>query len=221
MEHDAYNELTAAYALDALEPDEIEAYEEHLAGCPICQDNLATMSATMVQLAYAAPPVDPPPELRERILEAARAERQNVVPLRPRGGWTGARTAIAAAAAIAACLVIGLGIWNVSLSNQLDEARNLRSVAIQGASGSVVVDGADRGVLVLSSLDEAPRGKTYEAWVIDGDVASPAGTFDGGGTVTVKLEHPVRPGSVVAVTVEDGEGADQPTRRPFITSSRV
>jgi anti-sigma-K factor RskA len=221
MEHDAYNELTAAYALDALEPDEVAAYEEHLAGCAICQDNLAAMSATMVQLAYAAPPVDPPPELRERILEAARAERQNVVPLRPRGGWTGARTAVAAAAAIAACLVVGLGIWNVSLSNQLEEARDVRSVAIQGANGLVVVDGAGRGTLVLAGLDKAPAGKTYEAWVIKDDVASPAGTFDGGDTVMVKLEHPVRSGSVVAVTVEADGGAEQPTTQPLITSQRV
>ena len=79
MEHDAYNELTAAYALDALEEDETRAYEEHLAGCEICQTNLAELSGTMVQLAFAAPPVDPPPELRGRILEAARAERQNAV----------------------------------------------------------------------------------------------------------------------------------------------
>ena len=64
MEHDTYNELTAAYALDALDDDETKAYEEHLAGCAICQDNLAALSATMVQLAFAAPPVDPPPELR-------------------------------------------------------------------------------------------------------------------------------------------------------------
>src|SRR5262245_23771883 len=80
MEHDTYNELTAAYALDALDDDETKAYEEHLAGCTICQDNLAALSGTMVQLAFAAPPVDPRPELRERILAAARAERQAPAP---------------------------------------------------------------------------------------------------------------------------------------------
>jgi anti-sigma factor RsiW len=223
MEHEPYNELTAAYALDALEPDEVDAYEEHLAGCAICQDNLASMSATMVQLAYAAPPVDPPPQLRERILEAARAERQNVVPLRPRGGWLrpSARTAVAAGAAIAACLIIGLGVWNVSLSRDLDQARDRQAVALQGANGSVVVDGDGRGVLVVSDLDPAPAGKTYEAWVIDGDKAAPAGTFEGGGTAVVKLEHPVRDGSLVAVTVERGQGSDQPTTKPFIVSQPV
>ena len=232
MEHDTYNELTAAYALDALDDDETEAYERHLAGCEICQDNLAALSGTMVQLAFAAPPVDPPPELRGRILEAARAERENtaeresadpgnVVPLRPRRlRRPGARTAIAAAAALAACLIIGLGVWNVSLSNQLGDARRLSAVPVEGAHGSVVV-GGDKGVLVLTSLDRAPAGKTYEAWVIDGADVSPAGTFDGGGTVAVKLEHPVQNGSVVAVTVERAGGSDHPTTQPIIKSQPV
>jgi hypothetical protein len=33
MADDAVHELTAAYALDALGPDEERAYEEHLARC--------------------------------------------------------------------------------------------------------------------------------------------------------------------------------------------
>jgi len=238
MEHDAYNELTAAYALDALDPDESRAYEEHLAGCAICQDNLAALSGTMVQLAFAAPPVDPPPELRERILAAVRAERDdparatreepaaaeptNIVPLRPRRAWTRPRFAIAGAVAVAACLLIGLVAWNVSLSNRLDKARSaLTTVPLQGANGSVVVGAGNNGVLVVSNLDQAPAGKTYEAWVIDDGAASPAGTFGGGGTVAVKLEHPVRTGSVVAVTVERAGGAEQPTTKPFITSKPV
>jgi anti-sigma-K factor RskA len=221
MEHDAFNELTAAYALDALDADEVSAYEEHLAGCAICQDNLAAMSDTMVQLAFAAPPVDPPAHLRERILDAARAERENVVPLRSRSGWAGGRTALVAAVAVAACLVIGLGVWNVSLSNQLDDARELQTVALEGASGSVVVGGGNRGVLVVSNLAEAPAGKTYEAWVIDDGTPVPAGTFGGGGTVAVSLEHPVSSGSVVAVTIEPEAGSEQPTTEPIITSQPV
>ena len=36
MEPEALHELSAAYALDALEPDEREVFEEHLAGCESC-----------------------------------------------------------------------------------------------------------------------------------------------------------------------------------------
>jgi anti-sigma-K factor RskA len=223
MEHDAYNELTAAYALDALDEVDVRAYEDHLAGCDDCQNDLASLSATAVALAYAAPPVDPPAALRGRILEAARAERQNVVPLRPRRSRPSRTvTAIAAVAGIAACLAIALGVWNVSLSNQLDEARQaLQTVPLTGANGSVVVGGEDKGVLVISSLDAAPAGKTYEAWVIQDGAAAPAGVFAGGGTVAVSLEHPVPSGSIVAVTVEDEGGAEQPTSKPIITSAPV
>ena len=129
---------------------------------------------------------------------------------------------VAAAVAIAACLVIGLGIWNVSLSQPARRrAQALTTVPIEGANGSVVVGAGNKGVLVVSNLDEAPAGKTYEAWVIEGGAARPAGTFGGGGTVAVKLEHPVRAGSVVAVTVEREGGSQQPTSKPFITSQPV
>ncbi len=218
MEHDAYSELTAAYALDALDSAETRAYEEHLAGCVSCQDELAALSATAVALANAAPPVDPPAPLRGRILEAARAERQNVVPLRRR--W--ARPGTVAAVAVAACVVVGVGIWNVSLSNRLDRAqRALQTVPLEGANGSVVVGGADKGVLVVSNLASAPAGKTYEAWIIKDGTALPAGVFGGGGTVAVSLEQPVPPGAIVAVTVERAGGAGQPTSKPIITSAPV
>jgi hypothetical protein len=226
MEHDTYDELTAAYALDALDDGEVRAYEEHLAGCEICQSNLAAMSSTAAHLALAAAPADPSPELRDRILDAARAERDpregdNVVPLRPRG--LRARPALAAAAALAACLVVGLGVWNVSLRNDLDEAREaqaLRIVPLATTGGSVVVGPRDQAVLFVSDLERAPADKTYEAWVIHEGTAAPAGVFDGGGGVMVSLEAPVPPGAIVAVTVEDRE-VDQPTRHPFIMSQPV
>ncbi len=40
------HELSAAYALDALDSDERESYEAHLAGCEDCQRELATLSET-------------------------------------------------------------------------------------------------------------------------------------------------------------------------------
>ena len=36
MDHDAIAELSGAYALDAVTPDEARAVEEHLAGCAAC-----------------------------------------------------------------------------------------------------------------------------------------------------------------------------------------
>jgi len=219
MDSEALHELSAAYALDALDPADLDAFEEHLATCARCREEVAELSAAARALACAAPPVALPPTLRTRILDAARAEHPDVVPLRPR--WA---VPVAAAAAIAACVAIGLGVWDVSLHDQLNGARTaaLARVPVSGASGAVVVASGGAGALVLSDLAPAPTGETYEAWVIRGRAVSPAGLFRGGGATTiVALSRPLPSGSRVAVTVEPAGGTASPTRKPFIVSSTV
>ena len=71
METESIHDLTAAYALDALAPDEERAYEDHLAHCERCRAELAAFSDTATALAHGGDPVAPPPALRERILDAA------------------------------------------------------------------------------------------------------------------------------------------------------
>ncbi len=211
------HDLSAAYALDALEPEELDAFEEHLATCESCRQAVADFGSVAAELALAGTPASPPPELRDRILDAARAERPNVVPLRPR--W---QRPLVAVAAIAVCAALVLGLWNVSLHNQLSSSKNeaLTRVPVTGASGSMVVSSNGSAALVLDSLDAAPPGKTYEAWVIRGSNAPvPAGLFRGGpGTTFVPIEGSVKRGSVVAVTVEPAGGSPQPTTTPFAQS---
>jgi anti-sigma-K factor RskA len=218
MADDVIHELTAAYALDALDAEDERAYVEHLARCERCRNELAELSEVGAALAYAVPPAAPPPALRERILTTARAERPNVVPLRPR--WT---YPVAAAAAVAACAAIGLGVWAARLHDQLGTARTaLHAVTLQGASGSLVVGGDRQATLVLTDLDRAPAGKTYEAWVIRGGVPAPAGTFaSSGATTVVRLTRPVPAGSVVAVTLERAGGTTKPTTTPVVVSARA
>ncbi|HEX4519838.1 MAG TPA: anti-sigma factor [Gaiellaceae bacterium] len=211
------HDLSAAYALDALEPGELEAFEEHLATCESCRKAVADFSSVAAELAFAGSPASPAPALRDRLLEAARAERQNVVPLRPR--W---QRPLVAVAAVAACAALGLGLWNVSLHNQLSDSKNeaLARLPVTGTPGSMVVSSSGSAALVLYRLDAAPTGKTYEAWVIRGSSAPvPAGLFRGGaGTTFVPIKGSVKRGSVVAVTVEPSGGSPQPTTTPFATS---
>jgi len=70
----AIHELTAGYALDALDPAERDEYERHLAGCDRCQEKLASFWEVTSSLAVAADGPAPSAALRERILEGARAE---------------------------------------------------------------------------------------------------------------------------------------------------
>lgn len=79
-------------------------------------------------------------------------------------------------------------------------------MAMQGG-GRLVVDGQEAAI--VACVDEAPAGKTYEAWVIRDEVPRPAGLFRGG-CGTVELTRPVQEGDTVAVTLEAAGGSDVP-----------
>ena len=233
MEPLSVHDLTAAYALDALEPDEAREYETHLATCASCQEDLARLSSTTGALAFAVESPAPPPDLRQRILDAAAAERENVVPLRPR--WTrAAKLAVAAAA----CLAVGFGVWAATLSRSLDRERSAREqadqalaiisdptatrTALTGRRGSLVVAQSGAAALIISRLDKAPSGKTYEAWVIENGKPQRAGTFPGGGeTAALALARPVPKGAEVAVTIERKPGVNAPTGPILLTAKPV
>jgi anti-sigma-K factor RskA len=229
MEANALHDLTAAYALDALDAEDAREYEAHLARCDRCRDELASLSEAAGALAYATEAPLPPPELRARILQQARRERENVVPLRPR--WL---VPVAAAAAVAACVAVGLGIWAASLSNKLDQRTaalgnqeritailsdpNARRNPSEGGRGTLVVSSSGDAVLVLNRLARARPGRTYEAWVAAGGRPQPAGTFDGGGHVNVVLlARRVPQDAAVLLTVEPDGGTEAPTSQPFLT----
>jgi anti-sigma factor RsiW len=228
------HELTAAYALDALDPEERETYEAHLAQCERCREELASLGETATALAFGVTSPPPPERLRSQILAAAAAERENVVPLPMRRPWLVRATA--AAAGVAACAAIGLGVWASTLSHSLDRARatgasaemaaqvladpNAQKVALKGRSGMLAVDSSGRGVLVVHRLPVAPAGRTYEAWVIPpGGAPRKAGLFSSKGSMTmVPLGESVPKGSVVAATVERSGGVDKPTQTPVFSA---
>jgi len=198
------HDLTAAYALDALDPDEAEAYERHLSQCEECREQLAELNESAAALAFGAVAPAPPTRLRTSILDAAAAERSNVVPLLRRR-WVARGLAVAAAAV--ACIVVGLA---VSLS---------QSTKTQYASMSVSRDASGKATIHVTGLSAAPRGKTYEAWVIPTEGAPrPVALFPGGTSTTARLPGRVPQDAVVAVTVERAGGVDKPTQNPILST---
>lgn len=135
--HALYEELAAGHALSALEPGDEELFLAHVHGCARCERDVEEHRATLTHLAYAVDTAEPPPSLLEGIragvlasgreasfpdapsptapvsLDAARERRSGAERLRRAGGWT----SIAAAAA----LVVGLGVWNVTLQSDRQE----------------------------------------------------------------------------------------------------
>jgi anti-sigma-K factor RskA len=226
VEPERIHDLSAAYALDALDPRETEDFVEHLRHCERCRSEVAELQETAGSLAVAAPPAQLPEGLRGRILEQARTERSNVIPFpvhRRRVTW-----ALSAAAAVAAAAAIAFGVWAASLNDDLGAQRSAlallaapgtQQVPLSDGRGTLAVSARGDAMLLISDLSRAPDGKTYEAWVIGADGPEPAGLFDGGGLAVVRLSKRVGSGENVAVTVERHGGTAQPTSRPIFTAS--
>jgi anti-sigma-K factor RskA len=197
------HDLTAAYALDALDAEEAEAYERHLGQCEQCRTQLAELSEAAAALAFGSAAPAPPARLRSAILETASAERSNVVPL-VRRRWVVRGLSVAAAAA--ACVAVGVTV-------SLTQSKGKRLV-----SAVVVLRPNGTATLRVSGLANAPRGKTYEAWVIPaGGRPRGAGLF-AGGAATVRLRGAVPEHGVVAVTLERAGGVSSPTTSPLVSA---
>lgn len=230
------HELIAGYALDALEPADRARAKELLERSEEAREELRSLTEATAAMATAVSGPAPPAALRERVLDAARADRQTVVQLearrRPR-----LVPVLGAAAAIAAVVAVAVGVWGLSVSSDLDDSRaalaqaraaatvlaspDARYVALQEGDGALVVSGTD-AVLVLTSIEAAPPGKTYEVWVLDGETPVPAGLFPGGGSRdVVHVDGTVGAGAKVLVTLERSGGVDAPTTNPIVASNPV
>ena len=228
MEH--VDELIAGHALRALSSEDEERVVVHLAECEQCRRKLRETEAVAASLAYGVPQVAPPPELRSRVLAIAEpvvaAPAAAAAPARPqrarvrRQWWP--RFSLVAVPAMALALVAMLA-WNVSLRNDVSENRDdlASGAAVMLPGVGNVVAQTDGNATLFAQLRPAPAGKTYEAWVIRGSVALPAGVFKGGGTVELHLTQAAKPGDKIAVTIEPSGGSKAPTTTPIATSQAV
>lgn len=198
------HDLTAAYALDALDGNEVEAYERHLSQCEECRAELAELNETAAALAFGVVAPAPPARLRAAILETAADERANVIPFLQRR-WVARGLAVAAAAA--ACIVVGLAVALTRSGNSTQVSMSL----IRGTGGKATVHFA--GLAAVSS------DRTYELWVIPKNGApQPAGLFRDGTSMTIHLKRAVPQGATVAVTIERAGGTSAPTTTPIVSA---
>jgi anti-sigma-K factor RskA len=127
MTCEEFEELSGAYVLDAVTPEERQAARAHLATCANCTRLAQELGAAVSVLAYAAPQVTPSPALLERIIQAILREprpaavqqppRRVRPPTRRRAAW--ATRLLAVAALVLFLITGGMTAWNVSLQHQL------------------------------------------------------------------------------------------------------
>lgn len=153
--HEAWEELAAGHALGALEPDDEQRYEAHLATCSDCLQVLADAEAVMADLAYAAEPVGPPAELKARLMaaihDASDGPSMGVVSspdtleiMRERRASAGRHARdklvvnwvrLAAAASVVLLAIIAGGVWSLQGSSDTNPA----FVALQSPTGTTDV----------------------------------------------------------------------------------
>lgn len=193
LSHQEVAELLGAYALDAVDPDEAELVEAHLATCPRCRTEVEGHREVAAMLAHAGAPA--PPGVWDRI--AATLEepppRLDLAPVQSLDGrrTVGLRT-VAAIVSVAAAVIALLGFQVVRQDQRIDAvlaglereglqkeiaaalvdptARKVRLVAPDGSTRADAVLRPDgRGYLVDTDLPELPPGRTYQLWAQIGD----------------------------------------------------
>jgi anti-sigma-K factor RskA len=238
MDHLRFEELKDAYVLGALPEEERREFEEYLASHPERQAEIEDLRAVAGLLALSPHELEPPPELRRRIMDMVEAEAVRPSPSRRSwlsriGELLSARNLALGAAAL---LVIGLFSWNMVLQGEMQDLQGRiqgmqaaeedgRTVALEGSGAArqarveVMILEDHRAVLMAEDMPPVPEDKTFQIWVIEDDVPQPSGIFEiRDDRVAVVVEHRVDGADAIAVTVEPEGGSPQPTTEPMLAA---
>jgi anti-sigma factor RsiW len=229
--------LLPAYALDAVDDDERDAIEAHLARSPEADEEVAQFRNAAAMLAFAggAPPEGvwdrieaqlgprassaeaPGGDARVVDIDAARATRSS------RGPAWRRLAAVAAAAAVLTGAVVWVAARDDSASTPTAAALAQQARREPGARTATLVD-ADGNALATaivlpdgrgyleSSLPSLPRGRTYQLWSVGGAQMVSLGVL---GREPAVVAFAAAPGTTsLAVSDESAGGAVAPTQAP-------
>lgn len=239
--HTALQELVAAHAIDALEPDEVELVEEHLSACPKCRAELQDLRDTAGYLSYAGN--DAPEGLWDRIAGQLEGEPPAGATLFPfptveeRSKVKRWRIATGVAAAIATVLIATNGLMVLRQNQRIDdlEPRSISALAEKAAAdssskvvslrspdGKVTVDAVMRpngtAYLLHSSLPALDATETYQLWGIKlGEEAVSLAILGNapkvvGFTTSLDIDQ-------LAITVERAGGVVASAKSPLVVGS--
>jgi anti-sigma factor RsiW len=151
------HELVGAYALDALEPDEAEAFETHLTECPKCRAELREHRETAALLAHVG--ATAPDGVWERIaaeLGDAPTDAGTVLPFGPtkRGRFssTTARRLLAGAVAAAAALIAVNSTVLIQQRNEIAHLKPSAAASLRALADKAMSDPQSR-IAVLRRSD--------------------------------------------------------------------
>ena len=213
------HDILAEHAVDALTPEEILAIGGHLQSCAQCQQEVTSLRAAAGLLPYALPDAEPPADLRDRIVRAARTGRpaaQQPARQKPWGpGWLRRLAPALAALTFVAGLLLGRA-WPAA-GPGLQGRPEGQTVALAGqGSGTVLVANNRSYVRVMvTGLPPLEPDTVYQLWLLGRDAPISAGTFPASANGSGELEinglawSPEYTG--IAITIEPVGGNPAPT----------
>jgi hypothetical protein len=235
--------LAGAYAMDAVTPPDRVVFEQHLAGCEPCRQEIRSLREATARLAGAVA-LQPPAAMRDAALAATARTRQlppavraATVPWQPaaaaRRRWL-PRLALGLAGALAAVAIV-LGVAVTGTQHRLETAQQ-RSRAIAavlnaadatmmtaqvstGGTATVVMSHRDRSlVFTAAGLRVLPAAQSYELWLMGPGGSRPAGMLPGSRPWAVgpMIVSGLAAGDRVGLTVEPAGGSLRPTSRPVL-----
>ena len=220
-DHARWTDTAGAYVLGAMPVAEREAFEEHLATCGICREEVDELRPAAEALPMASPLMTPPAALTDRIMAevereaellgaaGAGADRPERTERRRRGSWlAGWRLAPVAAALLIAGVLVGTALSG-------PESRTIAAaVDAAGASAEIRIEG-DSAKLVAQDLPAPPEGRVYEVWLMPEGSDTPEPTdvlFEPRGDGSAEAAIPSVDGvRQVLVTDEPRGGGDEPS----------
>lgn len=258
MNEDEYAELSAGYALGALDAGDRRAFEDARAAHPEWEQHVEDDLAAAALLGEVGE-IAPAPRIREELLRRIAApdagDGQDVrrehsaadgaaeasdasSPAEPAGApATGRRRprrrtwfALAAAIVLVAAAAIASTVLPTLLRppavvalEAIESAPDAQKASADVAGGSTATlhwsVSQGKAVLVADALPEIAADRTFELWYVRDGGPVAAGTFIAGtGATTALLDAGMRPGDVIAVTVEQhgGSPTGAPTTDPIL-----
>jgi anti-sigma-K factor RskA len=184
-EHAPYLENIPAYAIGALDAEDVAALEAHLKTCASCRTELAEYRAVSASLLTATPPKQPSAALRKRLPSRLPSAQKSTRPQ-----WTFSFSNLALGLAVIALLVLNIFSFvqlrqiqsqQASLLNQVENAQialamlsspNIQTVLINGenVSGTILLDkDHNQAFLIVGDLPALANDQIYQIWLVKPD----------------------------------------------------
>lgn len=235
MNDEAYSgncDFILDYLAGACSENEKEAFERHLAYCDSCKQELAELQFVWEELPLDMERIEPPEDLKEQIMAAAKAAPKRHKARSERKLW---KPAIAAAAA--ALIFVGGSLWDHLFINKQDaQLESIENALLAPASEIVqismlkaestesehaygvacIVDNgkSKQFVVYVFGAQETKNEEAYQVWLLRDGIRSSAGTFrvdeKGVGLLVMGIESEQLTYDNIGITLEPDEKGDQP-----------